>query len=112
LTLPPKVHTLGNDFGNRAELKQKETLMLRRIYSIRDSKAELYSQPMFAHTHGEAERNFTELVNDEKSKLFQFSEDFDLYHIGDLDDSTGKINSPDTPQHIAKAAHIKRPNIQ
>lgn len=68
---------------------------------------QIYNQPFHAHTHGEAERNFARLVKDEKSTVAQFPEDFDLFYLGTYDDQTGKYDSLDTPQHIAKAINFK-----
>lgn len=78
-----------------------------KAFSIRDSKGEIFHTPFFANTHGEAERNFTQLVRDEKSRLSQFPEDFDLYFLGVYDDQTGIFKSLDTPQHLIKAVQIK-----
>jgi hypothetical protein len=80
--------------------------MTQKIYSIRDSKAEYFTQPFFKKTHGEAERDFTMLAKDEKSQIAQFPEDYDLYYIGDYDDQTGKMTPLDTPHHIIKAVQV------
>lgn len=80
--------------------------MRTKIYSIRDSKSEIFNSPIFQRTHGEAERNFHNLVNDEKSNVNKYPDDFDLYYIGEYDDQTGKIESLDTPQHIVKAVQL------
>lgn len=86
--------------------------MTHKIYSIRDQKAEYFTQPFYSKTHGEAERQFTTWCNDPQTAMHKFPEDFDLYHIGTLDDQTGKIDSLDTPHHIVKAVQIKQTNIQ
>jgi len=86
--------------------------MTHKIYSIRDQKAEYFTQPFFKKTHGEAERDFHQLVNDEKSQLNKFPEDFDLYHLGTYDDETGKMTPLDTPQHITKAVQQKTASLQ
>lgn len=80
--------------------------MKLKVFSIRDSKAQIFNQPWFARTHGEAERNFEQLVRDEKSTIYQYPEDYDLYHIGEYDDETGLVTSLDTPKHVAKAVHL------
>jgi len=79
-----------------------------KIFTIRDSKGEVYNQPFFQKTHGEAERNFHQLVNDNKSTVSQFPEDFDLYFIGTYNDQTGLLSPNDTPQHVIKAVQIKK----
>ncbi len=82
--------------------------MTLKIFSIRDSKGEMYSPPFFQKTAGEAERNFKTLVNDQKSTVSQYPEDFDLYYLGEFDDSDGKIKNLDSPSHIAKAISLKQ----
>jgi len=81
--------------------------MQLKIYTIRDSKGEFYGPPFFQKTHGEAERSFHTLVNDPKSNVNTYPEDFDLYHLGEYDDQTGKIRPLDTPSHIIKAIALK-----
>lgn len=82
--------------------------MILRMFTIRDSKAEVFNTPFFQKTHGEAERSFTELVNDEKSMPGKYSDDYDLYYLGEFDDQTGKISSLPTPQHLCKAVALKK----
>lgn len=77
--------------------------MILKVYSIRDAKAEVFNTPFFQKTHGEAERSFRQLCNDEKSTVATFPEDYDLYYLGEYDDNTGKMSSLDTPQHVIKA---------
>lgn len=79
-----------------------------KMYSIRDSKGEFYSQPFVKNTHGEAERDFQSLANDEKSQVAQYPEDFDLYFLGEYDNITGKITPQDSPQHVQKAVNALR----
>lgn len=87
-------------------IKQKENKMMLKAFSIRDSKSEVFNTPFFNKTMGEAERNFRTLVNDEKSTVHKFPEDFDLYWIGDYDDNSGTMKTLDTPQHIIKAVQV------
>lgn len=86
--------------------------MLLKVYTIRDSKAEVYNTPFFQKTHGEAERSFNQLLRDEKSMVNKYPEDYDLYFIGNWDDQEGTFTPCDTPQHIAKAAHLVAKNTQ
>lgn len=80
------------------------------MYSIRDSKAEIFNAPFYKKTHGEAERDFQTAVLDEKTMLSKYPEDFDLWYLGDYDDNTGKVKSLETPQHIIKAVNAL-PNV-
>lgn len=82
--------------------------MVLKVFSIRDSKAEVFNTPFFQKTVGEAERNFANLVSDEKSTVSKWPEDFDLYFVGEYDDQNGCFSRLDTPQHIAKGVNFKR----
>lgn len=102
----PVVHKLlETNNGNRCRYNKGATMQLK-IYSIRDAKGEIFNQPFYKKTHGEAERDFQTLCKDEKSMPHQYPEDFDLYFLGHYDDQTGKIQSLDTPQHITKAVNV------
>jgi len=88
--------------------------MIKKMYSIRDAKAEAFHNPFFKVTHGEAERDFATAVNDEKTTLNQYPDDFDLYYLGEYNDNSGKLTSLDTPQHVVKAVQLlkkKTPQI-
>lgn len=83
--------------------------MVRKMYSIRDAKGEVFNPPWVALTNGEAERNFTQLVRDPQSQISRFPEDYDLYFVGEFDDSTGKFRALDTPTHLVKAIQFAEP---
>lgn len=78
-----------------------------KAFSIRDQKGEVYHTPFFKKTHGEAERDFKQLVSDPQSTLAKFPEDFDLYYVGTYDDQRGTFQPLDTPQHLVKAIDLK-----
>lgn len=80
--------------------------MTLKMYSVRDAKADVFNTPFFNQTHGEAERNFKKLVNDPKSTVNQFPDDFDLYYLGEYNDNKGTTDSLDSPQHITKAVQV------
>lgn len=80
--------------------------MQLKMYSIRDSKAEVFNLPFYKKTPGEAQRDFETLVNDGKSTVNQYPSDFDLYEIGHYDDNTGKVVPHDTPTHVVKAIQL------
>lgn len=82
--------------------------MVLRMYSVRDSKGEIFNVPFFKKTHGEAERDFHMLANDEKGLVSKFPDDYDLYFIGSYDDQSGKVEALDTPQHILKAVQARK----
>lgn len=77
-----------------------------KMFSIRDAKAEIFHPPFFKKTHGEAERDFTTLVRDEKTPAHQYPEDYDLYFIGTYYDDSGKMSPLPSPQHVVKAVQV------
>lgn len=82
--------------------------MQLKVFSIRDSKTEIFNKPFYSITAGEAERSFQTLVNDPQSAVFNYPEDYDLYLLGDYDDVTGKLSALQTPQHVIKAVQVKK----
>lgn len=85
-------------------MRRKELFMELKIFTIKDQKAAIYHAPFFKKSHAEAERDFRELVKDDKTMISKYPQDFDLYYIGTYDDSIGQITCLDTPHHILKAA--------
>lgn len=81
--------------------------METQVYSIYDAKTKVFSKPFHALTEGEAERSFQQVVNDDRSNLFQFPEDYDLYYIGRYDDQTGLFKCLASPEHRVKAVTVK-----
>lgn len=82
--------------------------MKLKAYSIRDTKGEIFHAPFYQPTYGLAERHFESAVNDPRSTINQFPEDFDLYYVGEYDDQTGKFETPPTPEHQIKAVQLKK----
>ena len=85
--------------------------MILKMYSIRDQKAEVFNTPFYMKTHGEAERNFAKATGDEKTMIHQYPKDFDLYYLGEYDDSKGKFTPIEAPQHIASAIQFAESSI-
>ena len=61
-----------------------------RLSSIYDSKAEQCSPPQVYHTEMLALRAVEGLVNDDKTLINSYPEDFSLYYIGNLNDRDGR----------------------
>lgn len=80
--------------------------MIHKVYSIRDSKGEQYNPPFLQKTHGEAERSFKDLASKQDTFIHKYPEDYDLYFLGEFDDSSGKYQPLDAPQHMIKAVQL------
>ena len=91
--------------------------MKSRIFSIRDFKTESFSPPFTSRTLGEAQRSFSELVNDGRSTPSKYPQDFALYEVGQWDLESGLIESKNPITLIQQATEIKqstetKPNLK
>jgi len=73
-----------------------------RIYSVYDSKAEQYSNPIVLRTDGEARRQFGILAADHQTEIGRHPEDFTLFRIATWDPENGRI-TPEVGTCIMKA---------
>lgn len=65
-------------------------MVLLRLYSIYDEKAEQFSPPQVYHNDMLALRAFEGLVNDDQMLINSYPEDFSIYYVGNLGDSDGR----------------------
>ena len=65
-------------------------MVLLRLYSIYDSKAEQFSPPQVYHNDMLALRAFEGLVNDDKMLINTYPEDFSIYYLGNISDTDGR----------------------
>ena len=80
--------------------------MTLKAFAIYDSKAELYLQPFFMRSRGEALRAWTDSVNDEKAPFHRYPADYTLFEIGTYDESSGKMTAI-TNQSLGNAVEFK-----
>jgi len=73
-----------------------------KMFSVRDMKLNTWSSPWFFLHAGQAERTLYELVNGGESMLSKHPKDFELYMIGEFDDTTAELSSI-PPVHIMTA---------
>lgn len=77
--------------------------MIQFIVSVRDRQTDTFSRPMFVAHIGAAIRSFADEINrteDKNNGLAAHPEDYDLYELGQFDDSTGAFVSQ-PPRQIA-----------
>ena len=83
--------------------------MIKRIYSIRDTKAEAFLKPFYLPNDNTAIRAVSDAI--EQDQEFQkHKEDYILFQIGYFDDNTGEITSTETPNLIKTLAEIHNGN--
>lgn len=85
--------------------------MTLKMFSIRDLKAGAFMAPYCKPSLGEGEREFMTLVRDERSSLNKYPEDFQLFYIGDYNDSDAKVVLLNTPQHMIDAKQCVRNSV-
>jgi hypothetical protein len=76
--------------------------MIKRLFTVFDSKSEVYMPPFTYRTKGEAIRAFTDSVNDSGSQMNKYPADFTLFDIGSFDDVTCKFDVQ-SPESIGNA---------
>ena len=79
------------------------------ICSIRDSAADAFGRPFYVPSVGVAIRSFTDEVNrpSEDNQIYPHPEDFDLFELGEFDDTTGRFVLLDVPKQLALGRMVK-----
>lgn len=60
--------------------------MKHQIFTVYDSKAEVYTLPFFLSNQQMAQRTFKNWINDPQHTFGRNPEDYTLFHIGEYDD--------------------------
>ena len=82
--------------------------MKQYVFSVYDSKAEMFNQPMFFKAKGEALRAFEDEANRTESAIFKHPGDYTLFLIGDYDVETGLLTPLGTPQSLGLGVEFQR----
>jgi len=77
-----------------------------RLYSIYDTKAESWGNPVSIRTDAEAIRMFKVVANDDQSEIGKHPEDFMLFRVGTFNNETGSVEGL-AGTCIAKALELK-----
>jgi hypothetical protein len=86
--------------------------MKLRVYSIYDEKAQAYLEPVYFNHVGEVVRMFTSVVNNPKSNISLYPEDYTLYQLGEYDNVAGVFNNLKAPLFVARATDLKKVDNQ
>lgn len=78
------------------------------ILAVRDVKANYFLRPDTFKTLGQAERQFMDEVNDQKSMMCKHPQDYGLYLLGWYDEQAGKIESIGQPKEILSGISCKQ----
>ena len=79
------------------------------LCTVKDRAADAYGRPMFVPSTGIAIRSFSDEINRaaEDNQMYNHSDDFDLYELGEFDDNTGLFSLHDQPKLLTLGKQVK-----
>jgi hypothetical protein len=79
------------------------------LCTVKDRAADAFGRPMFVRSIGEAIRSFSDEVNrkSDDNQLYNHSDDFDLFELGEFDDNTGLMTLHDQPKLVSLGKQVK-----
>lgn len=79
------------------------------VVAVFDRAAQAFSRPFFCPSLGLAIRSFSDEVNRDSADnpMFKHADDYDLFHIGGFDDSTGELSKCTSPMSICIGKQVK-----
>jgi len=79
------------------------------LCTVKDRAADAYGRPMFVPSTGIAIRSFSDEINRqaEDNQMYNHSDDFDLYELGEFDDNTGLFSLHDHPKLLTLGKQVK-----
>jgi len=80
------------------------------VVSVLDVAAQAYGRPAFVPALGAAVRSFSDEVNRSSADnvMFNHPEDFQLFHLGEFDDSSGTFSMLSTPSLLLHGSAAKQ----
>lgn len=78
--------------------------MIYSVFSLRDIKAAVWSQPFYAVNDAVGVRVFSELARDLNTVVGRHPADFQLYQVAYFDDQTGAFTNVTPPNFLCLAA--------
>ena len=80
--------------------------MILKVFSVFDSKLQVFNTPFFSRSAADASRSFSDLVRDSRTTVGQHPDDFFLYEIGQYSDETGELVASAPTQIAAATAFV------
>lgn len=81
--------------------------MILILFSIYDTRAEIFNPPFAIPTQGQAIRDFGDLVKDPQSRISKHPDDYKLVKLGVFDDNTGVILPADQIETVSRGSDFK-----
>ena len=77
------------------------------VASVKDRLADVYSQPMYFATEGQAIRAFQDALADTQNAMSKHPDDYDLVRLGSFNDTTGRFTNVELPTVLAMGKQLK-----
>lgn len=81
--------------------------MIMKIFTVHDLKAEVFLQPFYFNTKGQAIRAFMDTLADPNHQFSRYPADFTLFELGEYDDSSASFNLYPQPIPLTTALDLK-----
>ena len=78
--------------------------MKQMVFSVFDSVAAVYGNPIFVVNRGIAVRSFSDAVSDSASSLAKHAADYKLYFLGEFDTVSGELIKLRAPEFVCNAS--------
>lgn len=85
--------------------------MEKLVYSIKDTKVGIFNPPFYMEHEGQAIRTITSVVNDKNTQIHMYPEDFELWYLGEFNDSTAEFNQGEKKM-VCTANSCRRRDVQ
>jgi hypothetical protein len=72
--------------------------MIKKIYSIYDSAAGIFHNPVFEVSEGTLLRGVMDALDNKQSELYKYRKDLSVFEIGEFDDNSGIIHLLKAPE--------------
>lgn len=79
-----------------------------KVYTVFDSKSELYLPPFYRRNKGEALRSWEASCNDPESQFSTYPADFTLFEMGEFDDVSGEFTLAPAKVSLGCAIEFKK----
>jgi hypothetical protein len=85
--------------------------MKKKMFTVYDSKTETYLNPFYMLTKGECIRSWTETLNDPLSSFCKYPADYNLFEIGEYDDSTCTVTMLESKINLGNGLEFKNAQL-
>jgi len=75
---------------------------MANVYAVRDRKAGVFHRPFYERDHVMAIRGFEDACRKEDSPFRKWPSDFELLHLGNFEDASGRFTLLETPAVMAE----------